>query len=351
MLARSAEAAPMMAMPAPDEMMEATTPLQAAGKALGELFQYDIITPVTVGRGQSAMAPIVSARLACSKALIYNGAQLPDHPVATLRLANTTGVALERGPVTVLDNGSYVGEAVLAFTPTGGEIVVPFAVELGVTVYADHDRVSEVHALAIRGRYLQVEEWDIRWRKVRLRNATDQPKTVLIDHPRQAKFTLFDTPEPAEQTASNWRFSLTAAAGGEAEVRIQERRLVTRREEIAARRRDSFQQYLGLRQLAQADRAQMQQVLDLWTQIAAREQQLADVETQRKQIYQGQEQVRANMQGLSTTGKEGALRASYVEKLEQSEAQLQALATRTAQLRAEITALNASVEEILGGQA
>lgn len=341
----------MLAEAAPAEMMEATAPLQAAGKALGELFQYDITTPVTVGRGQSAMAPIVSARLACSKALIYNGAQLSDHPVATLRLTNATGVALERGPVTVLDNGSYVGEALLAFTPTGGEIVVPYAVELGVTVYEQRDSASQVRTLALRGRYLQVEEWDIRRRKVSLHNTTDQPKTVLIDHPRQAKFTLFDTPAPAEQTASNWRFSLTAAAGGEAEVHIQERRIITRREEITARRRDSFQNYLGLSQLTQADRTQMQRVLGLWTQIDAREQEVAAIETERKQIYQTQEQVRANMQALSTTGKEGTLRASYVEKLEQSEAQLQTLATRIVQLRAEITALNASVDDLLGGQA
>ena len=348
-MARMAESAPLMA-PAPDEMMEATAPLQAAGKTLGELFQYDITTPVTVGRGQSAMAPIVSARLDCSKALIYNATQLPAHPVATLRLQNVTGLALERGPVTVLDNGSYVGEAILAFTPTGGEIVVPYAVELGVTLYEDHNSASEVHAITFRGRYLQVEEWDIRWRTVRLHNGADQPKEVLVDHPRQAKFTLFDTPEPAEQTASMLRFTLAAPAGGSAEVRIQERRLITRHEEIAMRRSANIQKYLRLGQLGAEADAQMAQVLGLWTQIAGCEQQLAQIETERKEIHQAQEQIRANMQGLSTTGKEGALRASYVEKLQQSEEQLQTLAARTSQLRAEINVLNASVEEILSSK-
>ena len=57
-----------------DALAEAT-PVATTGTDLGELFQYVISTPVTVGRGQSAMVPIVSARLEAHKELLYNGIQ------------------------------------------------------------------------------------------------------------------------------------------------------------------------------------------------------------------------------------------------------------------------------------
>jgi len=98
------------------KMLAASAPSAAEGKSLGELFQYTVSAPVTVGRGQSAMVPIVSSALKVKKDLIYNGAKMPVHPVATLRFDNSSGLTLERGPVTVLENGEYVGEAVLPFT-------------------------------------------------------------------------------------------------------------------------------------------------------------------------------------------------------------------------------------------
>src|SRR5512137_2799962 len=117
--------APMAMKAISREALAQATPVTAKGEALGELFQYVIGTPVTVGRGQSAMVPIVSADLGYRKDLLYNGAKLSAHPVATLRLKNETALTLERGPVTVIDRGEYVGEAVLPFTTTGGEVVVP----------------------------------------------------------------------------------------------------------------------------------------------------------------------------------------------------------------------------------
>ncbi len=105
------------------------------GEDLGELFQYVITTPVTVGRGQSAMVPIVSSDLRLPQRSALQWSQ-DGRRTPWLRCDWRTrqGLTLERGPVTVIDGGEYVGEALLPFTAAGGEIVVPYAVELGVKV-------------------------------------------------------------------------------------------------------------------------------------------------------------------------------------------------------------------------
>ena len=85
------------------DMAEASTSAASTGAERGALFQYRVAHPVSVARGQSAMVPIVGQRLDARKELLYNGQKLPKHPVASLRLHNETGLTLERGPVTVLE--------------------------------------------------------------------------------------------------------------------------------------------------------------------------------------------------------------------------------------------------------
>src|SRR5262249_40006740 len=157
---------------------EVTTPSMAAGQDLGELFQYVIQTPVTVGRGQSTMVPIISARLSPQKELIYNESKLPGHPVATLRVKNETGLTLERGPVTVFENGNYVGEAMLAFTSDGGDIVIPYAAELGVKVQETSGSRREAFAARIDGAYLRFEQWHITSTEYRASNTTTKAHTI-----------------------------------------------------------------------------------------------------------------------------------------------------------------------------
>lgn len=326
------------------DALDATTNLAMTGADLGELFQYTIATPVTVGRGQSAMAPIVSSRLAARKDLLYNGSKLPNHPVATLQLKNETGLTLERGPVTVLENGVYAGEALLPFTAAGGELVIPYAVELGAKVREENGAQREMAGLRISGYYLVIEEWDVRWRAYQVNNSTGRPLTVLIEHPRTAHYELFDTPEPAEQTADHLRFAVMVPAHGEATLRVQERRLVSRREEIRRQSAAVLQGYLRQGLLAQPAHDQILPLLALWERIAAHEQRLAEIDAERASVYKAQEQIRGNMKALSTAGKEGELRAGYVDKLRASEQQLQALDDEEQQLKAEIRQLNDAID-------
>jgi hypothetical protein len=326
------------------QALDRATTVAATGADLGELFEYAIATPVTVGRGQSAMAPIVSARLDCRKDLLYNGSKLAMHPVATLRLSNKTGLTLERGPVTVIDSGQYAGEAVLPFTAVEGELVAPYAVELGVKVYEESSASRELHGLRISGYYLVVEEWDVRARRYRLHNSSAKAMTVLVEHPRSEHYELFATPSPQEQTAEHVRFAVAAPARGEATIVVQERRLVSRREEIRRQSAQALQGFLARGLLDTRTHERLRGLLDLWERIAAHEQRLAEIEQERQKIYKGQEQARGNMGALSAAGKEGELRAGYVDKLRASEQQLDALAGEEKKLQAEIARLKEQVE-------
>ena len=76
---------------------------------VGELFQYEIATPVTLPRQESAMLPIVNESVKGSKLSIYNQQVQPKHPLNGLRLTNSTDLHLMQGPITVFDGGSVCG--------------------------------------------------------------------------------------------------------------------------------------------------------------------------------------------------------------------------------------------------
>jgi len=327
------------------EALEQAVPVSATGKDLGELFQYAIATPVTVGRGQSAMVPIVSSDLRYRKDLLYNGAKLAEHPVATLRLENDTGLTLERGPVTVIDGGEYVGEALLAFTAPGGELVVPHAVELAITVREEAGSSRQVHGLQVRGSYLQVEEWEVRFRDYQLNNGAAESMTVLVEHPRTAGYDLFDTPEPVDQTSDDLRFEVVVPADKESKLRVQERRLVSRREQLRKQSYRGLQRYLRQGLIDKETHAQVAELLGLWERISDNERSLKEAGAERQKIFGIQQQIQDNMGALSATGKEGALRARYVEQLEASEDELRALDARESDLREEIGRLKGEIRD------
>jgi len=314
-----------------------------SGESLGELFQYTIGTPVTVGRGHSAMVPIVSADLSQRKDLLYNGAKMPTHPVATLRLRNETGLTLERGPVTVIASGEYVGEAILPFTVEGGEIAVPYAVELGVKIREERGSKRELRGLDIKGAYLQIEEWDIRWREYQISNSTNAVQEVLVEHPRTSHYELFDTPEPRERTDEHLRFAVEVGARAETRLKVQERRLAKRREELRKQSYEGLARYLRQGLIDRKSHDQVSELLKLWQKIEDNEERLKEIEAERKKIYESQQQIQGNMGALSKSGKEGTLRARYVEQLEASENQLRSLATKEAGLGVEIERLREQI--------
>ncbi len=357
----AAEAAPDLAMrmaaqmpaPAPARMraalkaeaIEAAAPVQTTGKDLGELFQYEIATPVTVGRGQSAMAPILAAWLSRRKDLIYNPDKFAKHPVATLRLRNETGLTLERGPATVIEDGAYVGEAILPFTAEGGEIVAPYAVELGAKLREEAGQGRETRGLRIDGAYLRVEEWEVRWRQVWLSNSTPKPLSVLVEHPRSQQYSLFETPEPKEQTDEFLRFDLAAPARGEASLRIQERKLLVRREELLKQSYAGLGHYLERGLIDRATHDFVAGLLRLWEQVGVNQRGVHEVAGERDKVYKTQQQIQANMGALGQTGKEGSLRTRYVDDLEASEAKLKELAKQEAGFKKEVERLEKEIAD------
>lgn len=205
-----------------EAMTESAAPV-AAGEERGALFAYRVTQPVSVGRGKSAMAPILGVTLAGRRELVYNRSRRERHPLAAIRLTNETGLTLEQGPATVLVNGEYAGEAVLPFTRAGAELTVFHAVELGVTVEESSSTTQQLHSLRLQDGDLFLDEYQLRFRRYTITSTIADPCTVIIEHPRTENTELVDTPPPLAEAGKLARWQVAVPAAGKAELVVCER--------------------------------------------------------------------------------------------------------------------------------
>ena len=111
----------------------------ASATKLGELFQYTVGS-VTLPRQKSAMIPVVTDPVEVEKLSIYNQSVLPKNPLYGARLKNTTGKHLLQGPITVLQGGSYAGDAKIAAWAGPAWPVHPAAAAAGSPCSPRHPR-------------------------------------------------------------------------------------------------------------------------------------------------------------------------------------------------------------------
>ncbi len=322
--------------PASIETM-ATQTAAATGSELGELFQYDVTAPVTVRRGGSVMAPILSVRLPYRRELLFNERKLPGHPVAAIRFANRSGLVLERGPVTVHEDGAYRGEAMVPFVKDGDDVYLAFAVELGIRATTATDQAVETVGLSIADAYLSLRQATLLRLTYRVENTTATPREVTLEHPITpgAEINTAVTREPDARTAEFYRWTVACPGRATVTFLVEERLYNWQTYRLLDYSYDALQEYLSRKWLDAATMAQLARLFEERAAIARNGRELADLLTERDEVYKREEQLRRNMAALGASGDEGALRARTVTQLQASEDRLDAIDARNAALKEE----------------
>jgi hypothetical protein len=328
------------------QMMQ-SAPTASSGEERGALFAYRIDQPVSVARGQSGMVPIVGGKLEGKRELLYNSSKHPRNPVASLRFKNTTGLTLERGPITVLEEAEYAGEAMLEFSPTGSELIVAFAIELGVNIAEQSQYDTRLEHIGIVNTYLQIQEYSIRRTTYELENQTEKAVSVTLEHNRWQGSDVFETPEMVTQTLEFARWQIPLEARGRKQFEVRERSLNTRYEEVRNLDGAQLQTYLENKFLDKQTHAALENILTQYLTINMINQDLSKLEQERSRIAARQQQIQANLVSLGREAEEGKLRARLVNELGTLEDRLQAVQVEDDGLRKKIADLEALATELL----
>ncbi len=329
------------------EALEGAIQRAAEGREAGEFFAYEVTTPVTVKRGESALVPIIGAEVRYTRELLYNGAKLPRYPVAALRFTNTSGLTLERGPVTVIEDGEYKGEAIVPFTRSGGDVYLPYAVELGVRVTERHEQHTEMAGLSLHEGYLLINEYHVHSTTYVLENDTAKDQVVTIEAPIRSDFELVNTPPPDAETAAERRWRVRVPARESVLFERHERRLTWRREEVRKLDYRRLQRFFEERWLDQAAYERLTVLLNNLALIQNAHAEQKALKDEREEIYARQAQLRENLTALKPAGEEGVLRARVLSQLSATEDRLENIERRLAEIAAQIEQAEKQVEEAL----
>jgi hypothetical protein len=309
------------------DMYEAVTssaPAQVRERKIGDLFEYEIEHPVTIKRNQSALVPIVMRDFAGRPVLLYNKATRAENPMRCVEFKNTTGLTLEGGPVTVLEAGNYVGEAMLETMKPDEERLVPYSVELGVHVLDNIDSHSDrVHRVVIRKGVLKAHYVKVEQTTYHLNNKSDAAQIVYLEQPRASReWKLFDTPEPHEITENYWRFRFTIEPKKVAAFVVKAKQTLFSTFSLTEVTEHTLSIWIEQKYLDAKTQKAMQQAIELRQEIAKIESGLQTLEKERTKIHEEQKRIRENLQSIGDRPGEKELRERYLKTLNAQEDRL-----------------------------
>lgn len=348
-------AAPAAVAPAPAPGFAArraavsTVQVQTRERAVGDLFQYEITSPVTIKRNQSALVPIVFTKFKGRSVLLYNELTRGRNPLTCVEMENTTGLTLEGGPVTVLDGSTYVGEAMLQTMRPGDNRLIPYSVELGVLADATIDgRKERTHRVRIANGTIEASYLDIRQKVYSFHNKTAQERTIFIEHPRDTGWELFNTPEPIETTPSYFRFKAKLPAASTGKFMVLEKQERSHYYQLRNITDDELMFYTQQRYVNRPVAEALMKVLEIKRQLTELDRDLSRNETESRDIENDQKRIRENLQSLKETRGEEELRSRLVEKLMAQEDRLEQLQKAISLQRAERITLQEKIGTIIG---
>jgi hypothetical protein len=272
----------------------------AAGQA-GELFQYSM-DQVSLPRQRSAMIPIIADDIAVERVSIYNQSVLPHHPLSGARLHNTTGKHLLQGPITVLDDNAYGGDAQIDNLPPGQERLLSYAIDLQVQVNATNQRrESKIQTGKLVKGVLQLTRKSVFTQEYVAENRADRDKVLVVEHPFRKGWTLVESPQPMEITETLYRFRESIRAGKTATLTVKEE--IIQGETIAILPTDlgQIESYSRMGEIPKDVRDALLKAMRLKGALVETERQLQERHQQLTEITNEQKRIRENMAAVSTT--------------------------------------------------
>jgi hypothetical protein len=318
---------------------------QSEARDVGDLREYVIDHPVTIAANRSAMLPIVAAPVDGARVAYYDARRREDHPFAAIHLVNGSGSALEAGPITLLELGTYLGEAWLDSMQPAEKRYVSYAVDLAVQAESALESMQrQIHRAYVREGVLFCERTQVEKRTYRFVNRDAKPRRVVIEHVRRDGFALESPATPLEKELDRYRFAIELEARGNGELVVVETKDTERAYPVSEA---AEHQLLALHEQGAIDEAMLTKLRELITReraASALKDVIAQLDSERSRLAVDQKRVRENLRSLRRTSEEKELVRTYVQSLDADEQRIVAIALERAGLEAELAAAEARVD-------
>jgi hypothetical protein len=295
----------------------------AAVAVQGGTTRYDIPNAITVPDKNATMVMLLARTIPGEAIYLFAPDDgVPDsmsHPFHVVRFENVTGGVLERGPIAVFQDGSFLGQGLLDPLASSAFATVKFALEraLGVDSHTKTD-VQGTRLSKIENGSLWLEHDFVLKTTYEIQNGSDMAVKLLVKHPRRSGARLYQPPKGTEDNVGTGSalFPTELPAHGKQELVVDERSAEPEYADwfgIAADK--AVKAYLAD---PRADAKVAQQLTTLWPlrgQIVAKQEQRSKLTNELGQLQSEAYQKRADLKAIEKNKSADALRKSLTARI------------------------------------
>jgi hypothetical protein len=332
------------------DMARMAQQIDAAAAQLGDLFEYKLKEPVTIRKNQSALVPIVGADVQADKVSLWNGASGTNRTLRAVWITNTTGLTLDGGSFSVIEGQAFAGEGLVEPLKAGERRLLSYAIDLAVTVDAKAEaaptRVMKVQV----ARGLLIQQTEERQRRTYIaRNEDSERRTLVVEHPARAGWTVGGTLAPAESTPAWHRFRVAIEPKTTATFTVEETRQIQAQVAVSSVTDNQVTLLVRDQAIPAPLEAALRQVLQRKVEIARLDAEINARQREVDTISRDQDRVRENMKSLKGSAEERQLLQRYVKQLDDQETRLETVRREIRSLTAERDKAQADLAAFIEG--
>ena len=329
---------------APREALAASQYDTTTARTAGDQFEFTVRAPVTLDRRQSAMIPLTETRIKAEKVSVYSGSG--QHPMLCAWLENTSGMKLPAGPVTVFDDNSYAGDALIEFFPENERRLIAYGEDLQVRAMASSSSASETASVTVVRGVMTISRRVTATRTYTFKNSSGKNRTIVVEHPVSAGQDLIEPVQYEEKTENMYRFKVPVAAGGEVSLPVRERRIVRETVVLVRQRPESILAWSTNGEIPARIRTALERAVALKRQADDAAQQVTDLQNRRTELAGEQDRVRRN---IEAAGRESVQGRDFMKQLTTLEAEIGSVSGQLETARTAARNALAVYEQYLGG--
>ena len=317
-----------------------------AAQDLGDLFEYRIKQPITIHKNQSALVPILQARIDAEKVTLWSPGK--PRPLRALWLTNSSGVTLDGGTFSIQEAQTFAGEGLMDAIRPDEKRLISYAADPAVQVKPEVKGEGQLVTLVRIHRGVMYQESQERQHHTyTVRNQDSAPREVIIEHPERDGWHIADGAKPEETSASAYRFRLKVEPEKTSSLEFEEVHTLGTNYLLSNLTPDQITLFAHQGWMNQRLESALRPIVQQKDEIAGYAEQITSTKGKVNSIFEDQKRLRENLTALKGGTEVRALAQRYTSELNREEDELAALRKQLADWQDKHNTANQKLNEMM----
>lgn len=305
----------------------------AVSSDAGEQFVFTLKKPLTLERRQSAMVPLAQGRANVKKVSIFRAHGVPRglavNPALGLELVNNTGAKLPPGPISVYDEGTYAGDALIEFLDIDEKRLISYGDDLSVRGMVTASESLSIDNVKINKGLMQITRKTVIGTDYNFKNSSNEAKNIILEHSFISNAKLVEPAKYSEKTGRTYRFDVALAANKDLKYTIKEERLHSESVAILNASFNDLIAYSQNKEIPEGVKDALKKAASLRENINKINSDISAARSSMQNRYEEQARIRHN---IETVGKDSPQGQEYLKRLFTLDNDIDALNNKIASL-------------------